>query len=198
MFEKEIVIDGKGHLLGRLASIVAKELLSGQRIVVVRAEQINVSGSLFRNRIKFMEYLNKRMIHNPRRGTHHFRTPSRVFWRSVRGMTPHKTPKGAAALGKLKVFDGIPAPYDHKKRKVVPKALKALRLQNFRKFCVLGELMTTVGWKKKDLLEKLEAKRKLKSRKFYEKKLGDAKLRTTARNAADNKGIREKLAKLGY
>lgn len=26
MFEKEIVIDGKGHLLGRLASYVAKEL----------------------------------------------------------------------------------------------------------------------------------------------------------------------------
>jgi large subunit ribosomal protein L13Ae len=29
MFEKLVVIDGKGHLVGRLASIVAKELLSG-------------------------------------------------------------------------------------------------------------------------------------------------------------------------
>ncbi len=29
MFEKEIVIDGKGHLVGRLASYVAKELLNG-------------------------------------------------------------------------------------------------------------------------------------------------------------------------
>jgi large subunit ribosomal protein L13Ae len=29
MFEKEIVIDGKGHLIGRLASYVAKELLNG-------------------------------------------------------------------------------------------------------------------------------------------------------------------------
>jgi large subunit ribosomal protein L13Ae len=29
MFEKEIVVDGRGHLLGRLASIVAKELLAG-------------------------------------------------------------------------------------------------------------------------------------------------------------------------
>ncbi|MFN9907975.1 MAG: uL13 family ribosomal protein [bacterium] len=41
MFEKLVIIDGKGHLLGRLASIVAKELLSGQRIVVVRCELIN-------------------------------------------------------------------------------------------------------------------------------------------------------------
>ena len=36
----------------------------------------------------------------------------------MRGMLPHKTPKGAAALGKLKVFEGVPAPYDTKKRQV--------------------------------------------------------------------------------
>ena len=35
MFEKQIVIDGKGPMLGRLASVIAKELLSGQRMVVV-------------------------------------------------------------------------------------------------------------------------------------------------------------------
>ena len=38
-------------------------------------------------------------------------------------MLPHKTPKGAAALGKLKVFEGIPAPYDTKKRQVIPPNL---------------------------------------------------------------------------
>lgn len=40
-----IVIDGKGHLLGRLASICAKQLLIGKKIVVVRTEQIVISGS---------------------------------------------------------------------------------------------------------------------------------------------------------
>jgi large subunit ribosomal protein L13Ae len=29
MFEKELIIDGRGHLEGRLASIIAKELLNG-------------------------------------------------------------------------------------------------------------------------------------------------------------------------
>jgi len=62
----------------------------------------------------------------------------------------------------------------------------------------LGDLCASVGWKKKDLLEKLETKRKEKSRKFYEKKLGEAKIRTKAKNHADNKAIREKLAKFGY
>ncbi|KAG0086138.1 60S ribosomal protein L16B, partial [Podila epicladia] len=49
-FEKVVVIDGKGHLLGRLASIVAKQALTGQRVVVVRCEELNVSGSFFRNK----------------------------------------------------------------------------------------------------------------------------------------------------
>lgn len=44
----QIVVDGKGHLLGRLASIVAKQLLSGQKIVVVRCEDLNISGEFFR------------------------------------------------------------------------------------------------------------------------------------------------------
>ena len=47
-----IVIDGKGHLLGRLASIIAKQILSGQKIVVVRCEEINISGSFFRNKVR--------------------------------------------------------------------------------------------------------------------------------------------------
>jgi large subunit ribosomal protein L13Ae len=39
------VIDGRDHLLGRLASIVAKELLAGQSIVIVRCDEICISGS---------------------------------------------------------------------------------------------------------------------------------------------------------
>ena len=46
MFEKEVVVDGRAHMYGRLASIVAKELLCGQKIVVVRCEQIAMSGGL--------------------------------------------------------------------------------------------------------------------------------------------------------
>ena len=45
------IVDGKGHLLGRLASIVAKQILLGQKVVVVRSELINVSGSFLRNKV---------------------------------------------------------------------------------------------------------------------------------------------------
>ena len=198
MFEKEIVIDGKGHLLGRLASVIAKELLSGQRIVVVRSELINISGSLFRNKIKFSEFMRKKMVHNPRRGFVHYRAPSRVFWRTIRGMLPHKTPRGAAALGKLKIFEGIPAPYDTRKRQVVPSALKVIRLKNFRKFCLLGDLCTEAGWKHQTIVEKLEAKRKERSHKFHEKKVAVQKQRAAALKSNDFKDLRGKLAALGH
>ena len=39
------VIDGRDHLLGRLGSIVAKELLAGQKVVIVRCDEMVVSGS---------------------------------------------------------------------------------------------------------------------------------------------------------
>ena len=129
MFEKEIIIDGRGHLVGRLASLVAKQMLRGQRVVVVRCEEMNISGSLFRNNLKYHEFLRKSNNTNPRRNFKHYRTPSRMFWRSLRGLLPHKSPRGKAALDRLKVFEGIPYPYDHKKRMVVPEALKILRMK---------------------------------------------------------------------
>lgn len=53
---KAIVVDGKGHLLGRLASVIAKQALSGQKIVVVRCEEINVSGSFFRMKVRSVDH----------------------------------------------------------------------------------------------------------------------------------------------
>ena len=38
VFSTTVLVDGRTHMLGRLASIVAKELLSGQKVVVVRCE----------------------------------------------------------------------------------------------------------------------------------------------------------------
>lgn len=138
--------------------------------MVVRCEKLVFSGSLFRNNITFHEFLNKANNTNPRRQFKHFRSPSRMFWRVIRGMLPHKTSRGKAALQRLKVFEGIPYPYDAKKRMVVPQALKVLRIKSFRNTCNVGELCSMVGWRRKDIVEKLEEKRKAKSQVYYEKK----------------------------
>jgi large subunit ribosomal protein L13Ae len=198
MFEKEIIIDGKGHLLGRLASLVAKQLLRGQRIVVVRCEEMNISGSLFRNNLKYREFLNKSCNTNPRRHFKHYSHPSRMFWRTVRGMLPHKEMRGKAALQHLKVFEGIPYPYDVKKRMVVPAALKVIRLKPMRRFCRLGDLAQMAGWTKGTLISAMEAKRKAKSQKYFETKAKKSAARKAALGNAKVSKVNAELAKHGF
>jgi large subunit ribosomal protein L13Ae len=200
MFEKVILIDGRQHLNGRLAATVAKQLLSGQPVVVVRCEQIEVSGNFYRNKLKFMAFLRKKHLTNPKRGQFHFRRPSKVFWRTVRGMLPHKTARGQAALDRMKVFDGCPAPYDKMKKVVVPQALRIIRLKPGRRFCQLGRISHELGWKHDAVVKTLEEKRKVKGKAFYEQKLAKArKMRQATKSVAgDIADADAKLAALGY
>ena len=175
-----MIVDGRGHMYGRLASIVAKQILIGQKVTVVRCEGLIMSGAIWRSKLKWAAFKVKGMNSNPQYGQFHYRAPCKMFWRAIRGMVPHKTARGAAALDRLKTFDGIPHPYDKKKRMVVPNALKVIRLKPHRKFTVLGRLAKESGWGMKDVIERLETKRKVKSATFFAKKKALMKAKVTA------------------
>merc|ERR1712151_659009 len=160
--------------------ILAKELLNGQKVVCVRTEDVNMSGSLYRAKLKYANFKRKHTNSNPRRGPFHQRAPAKIMWRTIRGMVPHKTARGAAALDRLKCFEGIPHPYDRKKRMVMPAALKVLRLRPERRFCKLGDLASEFGWKHKDLIKRLEDQRKVKSEAFHKKKVASTRSRKDA------------------
>ncbi|OZJ03145.1 60S ribosomal protein L16-A [Bifiguratus adelaidae] len=196
-FEKVIVIDGKGHLLGRLASIVAKQILNGQKVVIVRCEEMQVSGSFFRNKLRYHAYLHKRCLINPQRGPFHFRAPSRIFYKALRGMIPHKTARGAAALDRVKLFEGVPPPYDRVKRVVVPAALRVLKLKPGRKYTTIGRVSHEVGWKYQDVVKTLEEKRKVKSAAFYARRVAQSKLAAKARQEKAE-AINKELAVYGH
>merc|ERR1711865_1086520 len=168
--EKVVIIDCRQHMLGRLASVVAKQLLTGQHVVCVRTEDIAISGGVVRQKMKFARFLRLRMNTKPSKGPIHFRSPARILWRTIRGMIPHKTKRGAAALERLKTFEGIPSEYVKIKRAVVPDALKVLRLQSSHKSCTLERLAGEVGWKHGDTLNELEAKRVAASGEYYKEK----------------------------
>ncbi|OWJ99374.1 hypothetical protein Celaphus_00010058 [Cervus elaphus hippelaphus] len=118
-----LVLDGRGHLLGCPEAIMAKQVLLGQKTVVVCCEGINMSANFYRNKL------------------------NRIFWQTVQGMPPHKTKRGQGALECLEVSDGISRLYDKKKRMVVPAALKVVCLKLTQKFAHLGHLAHEVGWK---------------------------------------------------
>jgi large subunit ribosomal protein L13Ae len=194
MFEKVVVVDCAGHMLGRVASILAKELVNGQKVVCVRTEELCISGSLFRHKLIYGKFLIHRGNTKPSRGPNHYRSPSRILWRTVRGMMNHFKQRCQKALGRLKVFEGCPHPFDRMKKQVIPAALRVLRLRPGRKFCRLGDLSQQVGWQHDGLIKQLEEKRKTKAAAWYQTKKQIAGLKVRANEAVDKKlGIEKKV-----
>jgi large subunit ribosomal protein L13Ae len=123
-----------------------------------------------------------------------------MVWRTIRGMVHQKTARGQEALSRLSTFDGIPAPYDKQKRVVVPAALRVMRIKPGRDFTVIGVLANSIGWKHKDLLARLEGKRKADSKEFYEQKKAKGALRKKAEDACASElaKVNQVLAEAGY
>merc|ERR1712173_256245 len=149
------------------ASTIAKHLMMGTKIYVLRCERIIMSGHLIRNKLKMKSFRGHRMNTNPRRGPFHYNQPSRMFYRVVRGMIPHKTARGKKMMALLHCYDGMPPRYQHIRKMRVITAYKALRMDPNRAMTSLGRLMTEFGWTKSRLMVQLEGKRKQRQNKVY-------------------------------
>ncbi len=88
-----IYVDATNQIAGRLASKVAKLILTGKRVVVLNAEKSLISGS--RNSVinQWKERLELSSHVNPIYGPIHPRRPDNILRRMVRGMVPRKKPK---------------------------------------------------------------------------------------------------------
>ena len=92
-------------MLGRAASLIAKRLLNGEKIVVVNAEKSIVIGG--RTHV-IAHYTAARARGSVRSGPHFPRYPDRIFRRTVRGMLPHLKTRGKIAFRRLEVHIGVP------------------------------------------------------------------------------------------
>ena len=153
--------------------------------VIVRAEGIVISGGIVRARQRYDYFKRRRMNTKPSHGPVHYAAPARMLWRTVRGMLPYKTTRGACAFERFKAYEGIPPPYDKVKRAVVPEALKVLRLAAGHKYCVLGDLSHQVGWKHKATVEALEEKRAAAASEYWTKKKDNNNKFAAAKEAAN-------------
>ncbi len=113
------VIDGKGVVMGRLASHVAKRLLEGEEIHVINCELILISGKRqsIMNRFKF-----KREVGSTRKGPFYPRMPHKMFKRTVRGMLNYQQPRGRDAYKRLKTHIGSPKELSKEKSEVIEDA----------------------------------------------------------------------------
>jgi large subunit ribosomal protein L13 len=100
-----IYIDAENRVVGRLASSIAKRLLSGEKVAVVNTEKAVILGN---GGATIKDFLKKRSRGDPYHGPFYPTKPDRIFKRVVRGMLPYKTQRGSEALKRLKVFISVP------------------------------------------------------------------------------------------
>jgi len=142
---RNMIIDGKDLVLGRLASFAAKRLLEGERVTVVNAEQIVISG---RKKATFDAYdvwLEIRNLTNPRKGPFHPKRPEELVRRTVRGMLPFDKPRGRGAYDRLRVHIGVPPEFVGKKMQTLPEA--SLERLGTRRFMRIGDISKHLGAK---------------------------------------------------
>ena len=143
MADKMEVIDGEGLILGRLASSVAKMLLTEEekRVAIVNAERVVVSGT----KVSICtDYKREKDRGSREQGPYYPKMPDRIVKRTIRGMLPYKRPRGRDALSRLRVYLGIPEEYEKEEKKKVEKASVERLL--LAKYVTLGEVSEKLGW----------------------------------------------------
>ncbi len=140
-----VVVDASGLILGRMASRVAKMLLEGKKVVIVNAEKAVLSGEPKRVIDGYMRMFKVQTYRNPeRQGIRRERSPQRIVKSAIKGMLPHRKPKGREALRRLKVYVGVPEEFQGLE-KVSFKEADAAKLET--RFITVGELAKLMGWR---------------------------------------------------
>lgn len=108
-----VIIDGTGHVLGRLSSEVAKRILRGEEIVIVNAEKTIVTGNRSRVFHTFLEKRQRGSTASRMRGIGPLypRRPDMILRRTISRMVPHQQARGRDALKRLRVYMDVPAQF---------------------------------------------------------------------------------------
>lgn len=141
-----MIIDATNLIIGRMASVVAKELLKGEKVIIVNAEESIISGARSSVLGKYRERRERKSIVNPaRHGPFFPRRPEGIIRRAVRGMLPYKKAKGKNAFKNLRVYSRMPKELEGKKIETVELA-NASKLR-VPKYIKLKELCNLLGAK---------------------------------------------------
>ena len=126
------IIDGKGNVLGRLASFVAKEALKGEEIVVLNCEQIIITGNKKSIKKEFEERREK--VGSGQKGPKPSRVSEKIVKRTIRGMLPnYRKGRGKEVFKKIKCHEGIPKEFENSK-------MIKFEIKNKRKFIIVKEV----------------------------------------------------------
>jgi large subunit ribosomal protein L13 len=135
-FDADVVVDARDCILGRVASQVAERALDGEAVAVVNAEAAVITG----REEQVTEKYRARRGQGDDRGPAYPKRPDRIFKRSIRGMLPHRRPRGREAYENVRVYVGNP--YEGEAERLPDTSLD--RLSNI-KFVSLGDVSDSLG-----------------------------------------------------
>lgn len=131
-----MIIDANNLILGRLATVVAKKSLLGDKIDIVNCENAVVTGTREAVLETYKQKFNRGI---PSKGPFIPKTPDRFVRRAVRGMLPYKKGKGRLAFKNVKCYIGVPNEFKDKKFSTVKEASvernKNLRYVSVKEIC---------------------------------------------------------------
>ncbi len=132
-----IIIDATNLIVGRFATFAAKQALLGEEIAIVNCEKAFITGS--KEHI-LNEYKRKRSMGTWATGPFYHRQPDRLVRRMIRGMLPHKQPKGKVAYHRIMCYIGVPIELQEQKAITLENAqisdvpnLKYIQIQEISK-----------------------------------------------------------------
>ena len=137
------IYNGEGMVLGRLAAVVAKDILLGEEVNVVNCEKIVISGK--KEKVVANEKKRRDRKGYPLKSAKHTRMPDRFVRRSIRGMIPWKQARGKEAFKRVMCYIGMPEVLADKELIVVNNA--SMKKLPTLKYVTVGEICKSLGGK---------------------------------------------------
>ncbi len=137
------IYDAEKQIVGRMATTIAKEILSGEKIIVVNCEKAVFSG---KPKMKIEFYRQRINRGNPLHGPYFPKQPDGIFRRVIRGMIPWHKSGGRNAYKNLHVYVGIPEEFKGKKFEKI-KYADSEKLKS--KTIIIGKISEAIGAKKR-------------------------------------------------
>lgn len=137
------IFNGEGVILGRLASVVAKEALLGEEVRIVNCEKIVISGK--KENTTALEHRRRLRKGYPLKSAKFSRLPDRFVRRSIRGMLPWKESRGREAYKRVLCYINVPPEFTGKEM-IVPSKETVQKLPTLR-YSSVGEICRRLGGK---------------------------------------------------
>lgn len=124
-----MIIDAKNLILGRVATLAAKQALLGETVHIVNCDFAVITG---KKRMILNRYKAKIERGDPHHGPFFPKETGRIVRRTVRGMLPFRQDRGREAYRRVKCYVGVPSKFKNEKLETIENAhIKKVTDTNF-------------------------------------------------------------------